>query len=246
MDLAPPAETAHNARVPKRVLLVEDDPELGAQIARRLREAGYHPTWWREGRAVGPDTLPEVDLVVLDLMLPGVPGMTLLEQIRACSGVPVLVLSARNDTEDKVRALRLGADDYVTKPFWPDELLERVRARLRRPAMAGGGGGVVEAGALRLDLERREARVDGARVDLTRVELDLLAMLAERPGAALTRRAIAARVLDAARDGGERTLDVHVSRLRKKLGPAVVVETVWGIGYRLAADRGASPGAREG
>jgi two-component system response regulator MtrA len=143
------------------------------------------------------------------------------------------VLSARNDTADKVRALQLGADDYMTKPFWPEELVERVRARLRRPTLARGA--VVEVGALRIDLDTHEVHVRGERVDLTRVEFDFLAMLAERPGAALTRRKIAERVLDPERDGSERTLDVHVSRLRKKLGRGTFVETVWGIGYRLVA-----------
>jgi two-component system response regulator MtrA len=217
----------------KRLLLVEDDHELGAQIVKRLRDAGYEATWWKEGRPLGPGALPEVDLVVLDLMLPGTYGMDMLKQLRAHSVVPVLVLSARNDTVDKVRALQLGADDYMTKPFWPEELLERVRARLRRPTMARDG--VLEVGALRVDLERREVHVNGARLDLTRVELEFLAMLAARPGSAITRRVLAERVLDPERDGSERTLDVHVSRLRKKLGSAVVIETVWGIGYRLAA-----------
>ena len=114
------------------------------------------------------ETLPDVDLVVLDLMLPGAYGMDLLKQLREHSVVPVLVLSARNDTADKVRALKLGADDYLTKPFWPEELLERVRARLRRPTMARER--VVTVGPLRLDLEGREVSLNGVAVDLTPVE----------------------------------------------------------------------------
>jgi two-component system response regulator MtrA len=216
-----------------RLLLVEDDTELGAQIVQRLTAAGFDPVWWQEGRALLPGALPDVALVVLDLMLPGRYGLDMLKDLRACSDVPVLVLSARNDTADKVRALQLGADDYMTKPFWPEELVERVRARLRRPTLARGA--VVEVGALRIDLDTHEVHVRGERVDLTRVEFDFLAMLAERPGAALTRRKIAERVLDPERDGSERTLDVHVSRLRKKLGRGTFVETVWGIGYRLVA-----------
>ncbi len=216
-----------------RLLIVEDDTELGGQIVQRLTTAGYDPVWWKEGRALLPGTLPDVALVVLDLMLPGRYGMDMLKDLRACSDVPVLVLSARNDTADKVRALQLGADDYMTKPFWPEELVERVRARLRRPTLARGS--VIEVGPLRIDLGTHEVQVRGVRVDLTRVEFDFLAMLAERPGAALTRRQIAERVLDPDRDGNERTLDVHVSRLRKKLGRGNLVETVWGIGYRLVA-----------
>ena len=219
----------------RRVLLVEDDEELGAQITSRLAGAGFEPTWWKAGRDLGRDALPEVELVILDLMLPGTYGMEMLKQLRQHSVVPVLVLSARIDTADKVRALQLGADDYLTKPFWPEELLERVKARLRRPGMARSG--VIEAGPLRIDVERREASVGGAPLEPTRIELEILIALAERPGAAITRRALVERVLDPHRDGNERTLDVHVSRLRKKLGDPALIETVWGIGYRLAARR---------
>lgn len=222
---------------PRRVLVVEDDRALGAQIASHLRRAGLDPIWWTEGRRLAPGELPDVDLVVLDIMLPGAYGMDMLRDLRASSEVPVLVLSARTDTSDKVRALALGADDYMTKPFWPEELVARVRARLRRPTMSRAS--VVEVGPLRIDLDRREVHVSGARVDLTRVELGILAALAEQPGKAATRSFLAERVLDGEREGAERTLDVHVSRLRKKLGPGTFVETVWGIGYRLAlgADR---------
>jgi two-component system response regulator MtrA len=218
--------------MPTRVLVVEDDQELGAQIVKRLRDSGFEPTWWREGQRLGEGALPEVELVILDLMLPGTYGMDMLKELRAWSEVPVLVLSARNDTADKVRALQLGADDYMTKPFWPEELIERVRARLRKPTMQRAD--VVEIGALRIDRAAREVWVSGRRVELTRVEFDLLEVLAERPGAAVTRARLAQRVLDPERDGTERTLDVHVSRLRKKLGPGSFVETVWGIGYRLS------------
>jgi two-component system response regulator MtrA len=214
-----------------RVLLFEDDPELGAQVARHLRDAGYDVAWWREGRRVLPGSLPDVQLVVLDLMLPGVYGLDVLRDLRAWSDVPVLVLSARDDSADKVRALQLGADDYMTKPFWPEELVARVRARLRRPALARSP--VVVAGPLRIDRARREVHLRGERVELTRVEFEFLAALSERPGEAVTRRHLAERALDPDRDGTERTLDVHVSRLRRKLGPDHPVETVWGIGYRL-------------
>jgi len=217
----------------KRCLVIEDDQELGAQIVKRLRDAGYEPTWWKEGRRLLQGDLPQVELVILDLMLPGTYGMDMLKDLRAFSEVPVLVLSARNETADKVRALKLGADDYMTKPFWPEELMERVRARLRRPKLERDG--IVEVGPLRIDRPRREVHVRGERVDLTRVEFDFLAALAERPGEAATRRWLAERVLDPERDGTERTLDVHVSRLRRKLGRGVFVETVWGIGYRLVA-----------
>lgn len=217
----------------KRILVVEDDPELGGQIAKRLRTAGYDPLWWQEGRLVLRDDLVDVELVILDLMLPGTYGLDLLKSLRACSDVPVLVLSARNDTTDKVRALQLGADDYMTKPFWPDELIERVKARLRRPQLERQTR--FELGSLRIDHERREVFVRAERIELTRLEFNLLAALAERHGAAVTRRWLVEHVLDADSEDSERTLNVHVSRLRKKLGRGGdCIETVWGIGYRLS------------
>jgi two-component system response regulator MtrA len=219
----------------KRVLLVEDDRVLGTQVVELLRGAGFDPEWWTDGRRITPSSCPEADLVVLDLMLPGAYGFDMLKELRACCETPVLVLSARNDSADKVRALQLGADDYMTKPFWPAELVERVRARLRRPALERAG--VIEVGPLRVDGAQRTASLHGKELELTRVELDLLAALARRPGEAITRQWLVRNVLDPSRDGGERTLDVHVSRLRRKLGEPGLVETVWGIGYRLGARR---------
>jgi two-component system, OmpR family, response regulator MtrA len=215
----------------ERILLIEDDQKLGEQIVSHLRSAGFETIWWTEGEAIDPDDPPPVSLVILDLMLPGSYGLDILKQLRTGSELPVLILSARNDTQDKVRALKLGADDYMTKPFWPEELIERVRARLRRPTMQPAD--MLEAGSLRVDLARREAAVDGRPVELTRVEFELVAALARRAGAAVTRRWLVENVLDPDREGGERTLDVHVSRLRKKLGQDGLIETVWGIGYRL-------------
>jgi DNA-binding response OmpR family regulator len=222
-------------QVPERVLIIEDDTELGAQIVERLRAAGYEPIWWKEGRHVVPEELPELALVILDLMLPGTYGMDILKDLRARSEVPVLVLSARQDSHDKVRALQLGADDYLTKPFWPKELLERVRARLRRPSLKRSDA--VEVGAVHVDLAAREVRVRGRAVDLTRVEFDLLAALARKPGVAITRKWLVEHVLDPEREANERNLDAHVSRLRKKLGPDSCIETVWGIGYRFGLGR---------
>ncbi len=219
----------------RHVLILEDDATLGAQLVRHLEGAGLATRWLKDGRRLNAEALRDVELVVLDLMLPSMHGFDVLKHLRASSDVPVLVLSARNETADKIRGLKLGADDYMTKPFWPDELVERVRARLRRPVLERGEG--VQIGALRLDKQRREVFVDGAAVTLTKVEFELLALLAERPGAAVTRRVLAEGALDPDRDGTERTLDVHISRLRKKLGGAKMIETVWGIGYRLTGER---------
>lgn len=216
----------------KQVLLIEDDHELGAQVRSCLGQAGYGTHWLQTGRLLRSEDLRDFDLVILDIMLPGVFGLDILKALRNVSDLPVLVLSARNETSDKVRALKLGADDYLTKPFWPEELLERVRARLRRPSLDRQRR-VESVGDVRIDCEGREVFVRGERVELTRSEFDVLALLAERPGAAVTRRALMTRVVSSERDASERALDVHVSRIRKKLGTDDVVETVRGIGYRL-------------
>jgi len=214
------------------ILLVEDDEALGRQIVGYLDDAGFDPLWITDGdEAMQVDPAP-FSLVILDLMLPGTYGLDVLKHIRTDSDVPVLILSARNETADKVRALRLGADDYVTKPFWPEELVARVQARLRRPVLQRNGR--VDVGDLSIDVGGRSVEVKGERVELTRVEFDLLAALARRPGEAIERSWLVEHVLDPEREGTERTLDVHISRLRKKLGPgAKQVTTVWGVGYRL-------------
>jgi DNA-binding response OmpR family regulator len=216
----------------RRVLLVEDDERVGRQVLAQLRTAGFLASWARDGREALRADPQQFGLVILDLMLPGLHGLDVLKSIRSRSEVPVLVLSARNETEDKVRALGIGADDFLTKPFWPEELLARVRARMRRPAL--GTSGPLCVGPLHVDLAARKARVGTDDVDLTRVEFDLLATLAQRAGQAVSRRALASTLPDPSREGGERNLDVHMSRLRKKLGSARgLVRTVWGIGYRL-------------
>lgn len=220
--------------VKPRILLVEDDQSLGSQVQRSLVSAGYDVAWLTRADEAIAAPLEGLSLLVLDLMLPGGHGLDVLKHVRNSQHqVPVLILSARTETSDKVRALELGADDYLTKPFWPEELLARVRARLRRPALSSDQGSI-EIGRLRLNVDGRTTAVDDIPVELTRVEFDLLYALAKRPGAAVSRAWLVDHVLDPERDGVERTLDVHVSRLRKKLGAAgAMVITVWGVGYRL-------------
>jgi two-component system response regulator MtrA len=215
-----------------RILLVEDDERLGQQIVDRLRAASLEPSWVKDGADALAANPAEYALVVLDLMLPGAHGLDILKRFRETADTPVLVLSARNETTTKVRALELGADDYVTKPFWPEELIARVSARLRRPGLERGGA--IELAGLAIDVPGRSVSADGVPVELTRVEFDLLLALARRPGQAFSRAWICEHVLDPERDGSERTLDVHVSRLRKKLGSlGEKIVTVWGVGYRF-------------
>jgi len=219
--------------VSDRILLVEDDVALGQQVVDALSRAGFEPHWVQDGddaRGLEPD---DYRLIVLDLMLPGTYGMDLLKGYRKKSEVPVLILSARDDTADKIRGLELGADDYVTKPFFPEELLARIQACLRRPNLSSTERLVV--GAIVIDFERREITASGRALSLTPVELEILSTLARRKGAAVTRDALVEAALDPAQDSSRRTLDVHISRLRTKLGgDASQLETVWGIGYRLS------------
>lgn len=214
----------------EQILLVEDDSELGSQIVDQLTKYGYQVSWKTAGTYPIPSELQDISLVILDLMLPGVWGLDILKHLRTFSEIPVLVLSARNNTSDKVRALKLGADDYMTKPFWPEELTERVKARLRRPVMQKEGA--ISLHGVQIDVAKRKVSAGGNPVDLTKIEFDILAALMKRPGDAVTRQWLASRVLDPEKDGSERTLDVHVSHLRKKLGASNIIDTVWGIGYR--------------
>lgn len=214
------------------ILLIEDDAALGAQVKGTLEGEGYDVTWIRDGDEAKGAPIEDAHLVVLDLMLPGTYGLDLLKLYRSRSDVPVLILSARQDTADKVRALRLGADDYLTKPFWPEELVARVAARVRRPKIEREDG-LSRVGAITLDTEQRVVSVRGEHIELTKTEFDVLAALMKRPDSAITRAALATAALG---DGSERALDVHVSRLRKKLGDAGdQVQTVWGIGYKIVA-----------
>jgi two-component system response regulator MtrA len=219
--------------VSNRILLVEDDLALGQQVVQTLSQAGFDPHWIQDGdaaRGVDPD---EYRVIVLDLMLPGTYGMDLLKHYRVKSEVPVLILSARDDTADKIRGLKLGADDYVTKPFFPEELVARIQACLRRPNLVGTER--IAVGAISIDLVSREVTHSDGKLSLTPVEFAIIALLARRKGSAVTRDALVGAALDPAHDASRRTLDVHVSRLRSKLGKdAAQLQTVWGIGYRLS------------
>lgn len=215
------------------LLLVEDSEQLGRQIVDALGAAGYPIDWIRDGDEALAAPFGRYALLILDLNLPGASGFEILEHLRRQDvQVPVLILSGRTDARDKVDALDLGADDYVTKPFWPQELVARVKARLRRPELRAADA--LEIGELSIDLAGRSVVVEGAPVELTRAEFDLLAALVRRRGTAVSRAWLLEHVMGLESEATERTLDVHISRVRKKLGPAGArISTVWGVGYRF-------------
>ena len=213
-----------------RVLLVEDDDAIAEPLAQGLAREGLDVERVATGEAAlaaGP-----VDLVLLDLGLPDLDGLEVCRQLRARSGVPVIVITARGEELDRVLGLELGADDYVVKPFGFRELMARIRAVTRRTTGAAAPA-TVQVGDLEIDLRVRRVTVAGEEVELTRKEFDLLALLAGDPGALRTRQEILEQVWDAHWYGPTKTLDVHVATLRKKLGDPGVIETVRGVGFRL-------------
>jgi two-component system phosphate regulon response regulator PhoB len=222
------------------VLVVDDEPDIVALVAYHLAKAGYRVST----AAAGPDALAiarreRPALVVLDLMLPGMSGFEVLEQLRrdeATKHIGVLMLTARKEEPDRIRGLSLGADDYLTKPFSPPELVLRVRAILRRLGAAPEAGDVLHAGPVRIDRSAHKVTVDGHEIELTPTEFKLLLTLAERRGRVQARKLLLETVWEAAPDIQTRTVDMHVQRLRTKLRSAgSLIETVRGFGYRMKA-----------
>ena len=217
------------------VVVVEDDPHIADLVDLYLRRDGYRVLLAADGER-GLDVCRREDpsIVILDVGLPGNrDGFEVCREIRARSSVPVLFLTARDDEVDRILGLELGADDYLVKPFSPRELVARVRAILRRTREGPIPQEVVSHGDLEVDLRRREARRAGEVVALTTREFDLLAFLAANAGLALSRQQLLDGVWGADWYGDERTVDVHVAQLRKKLGEALPLATVWGVGYRF-------------
>ncbi len=222
-----------------RVLIVEDEDSLAEPLAYLLRKEGFTTTVVTDG----PSALAEfertgADIVLLDLMLPGMSGTEVCKNLRARSGVPVIMVTARDSEIDKVVGLELGADDYVTKPYSARELIARIRAVLRRGTDAEEGGDhVLEAGPVRMDVERHIVSVEGVPVPMPLKEFELLAFLMRNKGRVLTRGQLIDRVWGADYVGDTKTLDVHVKRLRSKIeaDPAnpVRLVTVRGLGYKL-------------
>ncbi|HWH51055.1 MAG TPA: response regulator [Gemmatimonadaceae bacterium] len=223
----------------ERVLVVDDEADIVALVAFHLVKAGYRVST----ASTGPDALAAARherpaLIVLDLMLPGVSGYDVLEQLRgqpATREIAVLMLTARREEPDRIRGLSLGADDYLTKPFSPQELVLRVGAILRR-VTAGGGGptDLLTIGPIAIDRAEHRVSVDDQAIELTPTEYKLLLILAERRGRVQSRAHLLETVWEAAPDIQTRTVDMHVQRLRAKLGSGGdLIETVRGFGYRV-------------
>jgi two-component system catabolic regulation response regulator CreB len=232
-----------------KILVVEDEPAIAESIAYSLRRDGFTVTV-APTLAVAEREAPNADLVVLDLMLPDGSGFDLIGQIRRSKqGTAVIVLSSRDGEADRVAALETGADDYVTKPFSPREIVARVRAVLRRAAPAGSPAAApapARGVPLTVDEATRRATVHGKIMDLTRVEFDLLACMLAAPGRVFTRAQLIDRVWGDGFAITDRTVDSHVKGLRKKVaeagGDAALIETVRGVGYRVTDRPGEAGG----
>jgi DNA-binding response OmpR family regulator len=219
------------------ILLVEDDDRIAAALRPALHRHGMTTTRLSRGRGAA-DHLLGVDVVLLDLGLPDIDGVDVCRAIREVSEVPVIVVSARGEVDDRILGLHSGADDYLVKPYDIGELVARVHAVYRRrrvgsPTGTSGPGDVVVVDEVSVDLHRHSVSVGGKPVNLTRKEFQVLALLASSGGAVCTRNRIVAEVWGRSWAGANRTLDVHVATLRTKLGRADLVQTVRGVGYRL-------------
>lgn len=215
-----------------KVLVVEDDPAVSEPLLAGLQRNGIeteHVVYASQVVVAAQN----VDVVLLDLGLPDGDGIDVLRELRKNSDVPVIIATARGDETDRIVGLELGADDYVVKPFSVRELAARVRAVARRRRIDSS----LESGRVVVDRTQHRVLVDGQPVELTAKEFDLLAVLAEEPGRAVPRQELFSRVWDPVWIGTGKTLDVHVASLRKKLGDSELIETVRGVGYRLAVDK---------
>jgi DNA-binding response OmpR family regulator len=223
------------------ILIVEDESSIASFVAMYLKKAGYAV----KVAASGTDALtqalagsPAPSLIILDLMLPDLDGIEVCRRIRQRSEIPILMLTARDDDVDKIIGLEVGADDYLTKPFNPRELVARVKSVLRRsvPKSRELENVSLEHGSLRVDAGSREVRVDGREVQLAPKEFDLLWELLDHRGLVLTRDQLLERVWGYTFAGDTRTVDVHIGQLRRKLGDACPIVTVWGVGYKVAVE----------
>jgi DNA-binding response OmpR family regulator len=224
--------------VAERVLLVEDDSGVAGGIVRGLRDAGFEVELATNGKDGAQKALDGgFAAIVLDLMLPEQSGFNVLEQLRGRSSIPILVLTARSDLADRLRCFGLGAADFIAKPFWMEELVARLRTRLRISSEAPKR--LVRWANVALDLDSRQVSIDNFDAGLTRHEFDVLAHLVEREGRAISRAQLAGLALTPFEKRDARTVDSHIARIRKKLGAEAGsrIVTVWGIGYRFEPER---------
>ncbi len=225
----------------RTILIVEDEESITTPLAEALERDGFKPEVARTvEEALGRGRTLRPDLVLLDIGLPDGSGLDVCRELRSTSNVPIIILSARGEEADRVVGLELGADDYVVKPFSAREVIARIRAVLRRTsAPTGSAEGPIEVGAVRLDPTRRSATVDGEPLELARKEFDLLALLMQEAGAVVSRERLIDEVWDVNWFGSTKTLDVHVSALRKKLADDAAdsryIHTVRGVGFRFAS-----------
>ncbi len=226
----------------ERILIVEDEINIATPVKTYLERAGFDVAHALTGTAalrMLEETPP--NLVVLDLNLPDIDGLEVCRRIRALSQVPIIMVTARDDDIDKIVGLEVGADDYLTKPFNVRELVARVKAILRRaPVTARQVGGILTHGAVSIDRSRHEVRVADELVQLAPKEFDLLWALLEERGHVLTRDQLLENVWGYSFAGDTRTVDVHVRQLRRKLGDACPIVTVWGVGYKVGDDASAA------
>jgi len=225
----------------KIILVVDDEERLTSLLQAYLQQEGYRVVTAANGRqALAAVRREPPDLIVLDVMMPEMDGIEFLRVLRAHHSTPVVLLTARVGDEDKIVGLELGADDYLTKPFRPRELLARVRAVLRRTGRTGPEPAVLHSGDLTLDRTRHEIVCDGQAVDLTPTEFEILASLMAAPGRVFTRMELLERAQGIGYEGYERTIDAHIKNLRAKIEPEANgsqrIQTVYGVGYRLARE----------
>jgi len=228
----------------RTILVVDDEPQIAAIARDYLDRAGFRVVVAGDGvTALRLARAEQPSLLVLDLMLPGMDGLDVTRALRedpATHQLPIIMLTARVEETDRLIGLELGADDYIIKPFSPRELVARVRAVLRRSECRREPGGILRAGELSIDLQRRTVRRHGALVDLTATEFDVLATLAREPGRAFTRAQLIELVYDVSYAGFDRTIDAHIKNLRRKIEPDPreprYILTIYGVGYRFAEE----------
>ncbi len=228
--------------MPDKVLIIEDEMKIARTVRLYLEQNNYQVAIVTDGyQALAAFRHEQPDIVLLDLMLPNVDGWEICRQIRKESGVPIIMLTARSDESDKLIGLELGADDYITKPFSPREVVARIRAVMRRARGMVQPSAMLRLGTLEIDLSQHQVQFNGVVLELTPIEYDILITLAEHPGQVFTRLQLLEATQNVAYEGYERTIDQHIKNLRAKLhddarNPTYIL-TVFGVGYRFAREK---------